>query len=382
MSERNRGSFAAKRHAAALVRAEAEKDSWTSVQDVAELAIAADEAKQDAIDAATGINALMGRERAQAEREAKRLLDESMLAYVARGNAELAVVWEEFDRVLADTLAVDDHVDLDEFRQVAEHPAFQSEFAAPIPQPAPLQAPPEPVFEPPAKPAGLAGVFGQKKYQERWHASRADFERRWMEWQAETVQLPTRQLEQLQLHQAAEGERRAALERDRARYDKECALRQQEVDRQNSELDDLIARYSRGEASAVEEYCSIVFESSVYPKEFEPHADFTYEQQNRELSISLQLPAPDDLPTTRAFKYVKARGEIDETALPVKEQRERYANLIYSITLRTLHELWEADRTGHIDYVALVAGVDHVDQATGLETRTPLIAAALCVRLT
>lgn len=377
MTEQNRGAYAARRHAAAVEKSGASMDEWPSVQEAERLKAVAADAKRAARDASTVSWTWTGRERAQAEREAKRLHDEMMLAHVAWGNAQLVVASEHFDRVLANTLEVDDHVDFEEFRRVADHPPFVSEHVTPTPQPAPLQAPPEPVFQPPVKPSGLAGMFGQKKYQEQWHTLRADFERRWMAWQSETALLPTKQLQQLQMHQAAEGERKARLERDRARYDQECELRQHEVARENRDLDELIARYRQGEASAVEECCSIVFESSVYPKEFEPHADFTYEQQNRELSISLQLPAPDDLPTTRAFKYVKARDEIDETALPLKEQRERYANLIYSITLRTLHELLEADRADHIEYVALVAGVDHVDPATGLETRTPLVAVAV-----
>lgn len=377
MAEQVRGEYGAQRYAAGLANAEADKDAWPSVVRANALKAEADEALDVATRTVAQLENLMGRERTQAEREAKRLWGEAMLAQVAWGNASIAVGAEEFDRVLAHTLEVDDHIDLEQFRQVADHPPFDSKFQAPIPQPGPLQAQAEPVFEPPTKPAGLAGVFGQRKYQERWAASRADFERRWMAWQADTAQLPTRQLEELQAHQVAESERKINLERDRVQYDRECEQRQRAVDQRNAELDDLIARYGRGEASAVQEYCSIVFEGSVYPEEFEPNAAFDYGQEHRELAVALELPAPEMIPAQRAFKYVKARDEIDETTLPVKDQRERYTNLICSIVLRTMHELWEADRAGHIDYMSVVAGVDHVDSATGLETRTPLIAVAV-----
>lgn len=377
MTERVRGSLANRRHEAAMQRSLAKKDQWPSVKEVRRLEAKVDEAKKLSLRAQHSVRNKAGRERSQAEREVKRLHDEEMLAIVAHGNAQLDVAAEEFERVLAETLAVDDHIDLQVFRQVAEHPPFKSDFSAPIPAPAPLQAGPEPAFLPPAKPSGLSGMFGQKKYQERWAQSRAEFEQRWMAWREEVTQLPTRQLEDLREHQAAETERKARLDQDRVKYDLECQKRQAAVDEENAALDEFIASYRQGGAEAVEEYCSIVFESSVYPEEFEPHADFDYDQATRELAISLELPSPEDLPTTRAFKYVKARDEITETELPKKDQRDRYASLIYSIVLRTLHELWEADRAGHLSYVSLSAGVEHIDPATGQERRTPLIALAV-----
>lgn len=377
MAEHVLGSLATQRHAAAVERALAEKGEWPSVKEAVRLGAEADAAKRAATQAQRAVSGKTGRERSQAEREAKRLREEEMNAHVAHANAHLVVDSDEFDRVLAKTLDVDDYVDLEGFRRHAEHPPFTSQHSAPIPAPAPLQASPEPVFTPPPKPTGLAGVFGQRKYQERWTRVRAEFERNWMTWQEEVTQLPTRQLEQLREQQEADSERQALLAQDRAQYDRECRARQAEVDEWNAALDALITRYRQGNASAVEEYCSIVFEGSAYPDEFEPQAEFSYDEQTRELSVSLQLPAPDDLPTTRAYKYVKARDEITETELPKKEQRDRYASLIYSIVLRTLHELWEADRPGHIAYLSVMAGVEHIDPATGRETTTPLIAVAV-----
>ncbi|MGH3374983.1 MAG: hypothetical protein ACRDP6_09610, partial [Actinoallomurus sp.] len=50
--------------------------------------------------------------------------------------------------------------------------------------------------------------------------------------------------------------------------------------------------------------------------------------------------------------------------------------LVHSIVLRTLHEVWESDRLGHVDTIALTAGVEHVDPATGRPTVTRLLALA------
>jgi restriction system protein len=90
----------------------------------------------------------------------------------------------------------------------------------------------------------------------------------------------------------------------------------------------------------------------------------------------MRLPDPSSIPTVRAYKYVKARDEVSETAQTMKEQRERYNELVLNIVLRTLHEVWESDRLGHVETISLTAGVDHIDPATGRSKTTPLVAVA------
>ena len=53
------------------------------------------------------------RDRSRLEREAARLHSEAQVAEVERLNAELAHAFEEIDGILAATLAVDDHLDLE-----------------------------------------------------------------------------------------------------------------------------------------------------------------------------------------------------------------------------------------------------------------------------
>lgn len=243
MAEQVRGPFARERHAVALEESLVEKAEWPSVREAARRKARVDEAKREAVRGQNAVLGKQGRERSQAEREAKRLHDEEMLAVVAYREARLGVTADEFDRVLAETLDVDDHVDLEDFRRVAVHPPFGSVFFAELPTPDPEQGSPEPVWVEPERPIGLVGLFGQRKYREQWSLVRTDFEQRWMAWQAEAAQLPARQLKQMREHHAAEAERQSRLAGDRARYDGECRLRQAVVDESNAALDDLIARH-------------------------------------------------------------------------------------------------------------------------------------------
>ncbi|MGY1838436.1 MULTISPECIES: hypothetical protein [unclassified Modestobacter] len=313
-----------------------------------------------------------------AEMERQRLHREAQESEVERLNGELALQLADIDNVLAATLEVDDYVDLERLRVVAEHPPFQSPNSSPVPPPAPVQVPPEPVFVEPEAPRGVGAVFGgKKKHAEAVAAAQAEFAQVHAQWQQAAAAVPMQQLAQLSEHKQAEDARQAALAADRARYDTECAERQREADESNAALDELIRDLELGTPEAIEEYLGIVFGNSVYPAEWPWPPAYSHDADTRELTIELQFPAPDDLPTERAFKYVRASDEITSTAQTQKEQKDRYAALVNNMTLRTLHEVWEADRGGKVASISLVGSVAHVDPATGKDTATPLIAVAV-----
>jgi restriction system protein len=47
--------------------------------------------------------------------------------------------------------------------------------------------------------------------------------------------------------------------------------------------------------------------------------------------------------------------------------------MVSAMTLRTLHEAWEADRAGWIRTISFTGRVDHLDPATGAEITTTLV---------
>ncbi|MBA3403874.1 MAG: hypothetical protein H0U13_04165 [Gemmatimonadaceae bacterium] len=82
------------------------------------------------------------------------------------------------------------------------------------------------------------------------------------------------------------------------------------------------------------------------------------------------------MPTEREYKYTKAKDETTAVPQSPKEQRQRYADLVSNSTLRTMHEIWESDRHGHVKTISLTGLVEHVDAATGRDARTTLMAVA------
>lgn len=376
---RRRGFFAELQHQAAVAERDRQRAQAAAVRQAQTQQREADRARAAAERAAAAAERADSYARVAALQEAERLHTAAQFAEVEALNARLESEIADIDSVLTWTLGVDDHVDLNELRQVVEHPAFRSPHQQPLPVPLPLAVPTEPVFVEPAAPTGLGAVFSKKKHAAAVASARAEFDGHHAQWRAEAAAVPMRQHEQMTRYQAAETQRQAKLAADRARYDAACRARQQQVDAHNVQVDALIGKLEARDQATVEEYFGIVFGNSVYPDSLssEVSVEHRYDDGERELELTVALPSPTAVPTVRSYRYVKAKDDIVETSRPVKEQKERYNNLVFSIVLRVLHEMWESDRLGHVDMVALTAGVDHLDPATGRMKRTPLVALAV-----
>ncbi len=313
-----------------------------------------------------------------AEREAKRLHVEAREAEVAVLNAELADQLEQIDGTLAATLDVDDFVDLESLRQVAVHPPFNpGEWATPFPAPAPIPAPPEPQWIPPPEPKGISSAFGGKKrFAEQLAQARTAFAAAHQAWQYEMSLLPGRGQAQQEEYQRAEANRVAGLQQMRDTYDTECQRRDAEAQEANAALDELINNLAYNVEEAVQEYVAIVLANSAYPECIPVEHDFTYDSQTRELTLGVSIPPPTAVPSTAAYKYVKAKDEITASPLTQAAMKQRYLNLVAQVSLRSLHEVFEADRAERIQTISLTITTEAMDPGLGQMTVVPLAAVA------
>jgi restriction system protein len=83
------------------------------------------------------------------------------------------------------------------------------------------------------------------------------------------------------------------------------------------------------------------------------------------LVVELELPRYEVIPTASANKYVRARDEIAETARPATQRRALYRKVIAQVAIRTIHEIFEADRTQKVETIVLNGFVETVDKGTG-----------------
>lgn len=310
--------------------------------------------------------------RAAAEKESQRLYAESRVAQTEALTTEAELRLQEIDDILLATLDIDDYVDLESLRATSQHPPFESAHAVPLPAPLPLKPGPFPAYYPPAG-------SGPRKGKRAQDSARADhtFMERLYAWRDTLPALERTNREQADEHAASERRRLELVAADRAVYERECRQRDAAVAEQNADLDALVRGFAANDPRAVEEYFGIVLGNSAYPDGFDVGFDLSVDSVHGELTLDLRIPGPDELPVEKAHKYTKARDEITPVAQTQTERKQRYSAVVSNVALRTIHELWEADRTGKLQTISVTVGVAHIDPATGRETTTTLLAVAV-----
>jgi restriction system protein len=315
-------------------------------------------------------------EKKRMEKEARESHIAAMEAEVDERNKKLEDDYAQIDSILEATLGKDDYVDLTKLRVEAKHPPFDKpNLQTPIPLPAEIPFPSPPVYVPPEPPKGLSALFGKKKYQAAITAAQREHERAVANCQREREQVVSRRKDALAAHARAEAARVVALKAAHAAYSKACEAREADAAEQKRRLEEFIANLGYGATEAVQEYVSIVLANSVYPECFPVTHEFSFDPAASELVLKVLVPAPDKIPTTKAYKYTKTSDEITETALTQKAVRERYEGAIHQVALRSIHEVFESDRRGLIRTISLTVGTETIDPATGRETFVPFVVA-------
>lgn len=370
-----RGFFAELQHQNRLAAQRQAQQQRLHAREYAAAVRNAEQARRASERAATQMARASAAERKAAEQEAKRLHQASQLAVVESLNAALAEANDEFDSVLAATLDVDDYVDLKRLRTTVAYPAFsRPDLEVATPTPPAGHMPPEPVYGEPQAPTGLNGVLGGKKKHDlavaqarSWHAQATE------SWQAECRRLAEESRAQIEFHAKAEARRRSDLVNARNRYEKDCRQLEKEVFVANRRLDHLIERIRIAEPTAIQEYVGIVLGNSAYPARLEVEHEFEFDAELRELTLTVMVAPPSSVPAIKAHRYVKASDEIAAADASKKALKDRYSGMVFQVALRTLHEIFEADRAGRIETIALVVASEGSDPATGRHGRVDLV---------
>lgn len=317
-------------------------------------------------------------QRKAAEKEAARLLVEARTAEVEEMNRDLAATYEDIDGLLASTLDTDDFVDMESLKVAAEHPPFEpGRVGTPLPPVPELSYPPQPVYEEPPAPKGLAGAFGgRKKHAEAVAAAQADHERQIQYWNENNTKKYADHIAALAAREKGEADRLVKLAEAEAAYQAECAQREAEAAAKNEELTKFVNDLAFDVEYAIEDYVGIVLSNSVYPDSFPVEHEHTFDLASRELTLQVSLPEPSAVPSVKEYRYVKAKDEITASQLTAKAQKDRYAAAVHQVTVRTLHEVFEADRAGKIQSIALTVGVNRIAPATGQPEYVPLTVVA------
>jgi restriction system protein len=368
---RRRGFFAEIQHQSKL----ADQRHQAALRQQAAGARRAEQAQRAAERAYLAAERASEADRKRLERAAADAHAAARLAEVDDLNADLRGQYETLDSLLEATLEVDDFVDLESLRAVVNHPPFaRPDLERPFPVPTPIADPPLPVKHAPQE---VKGLFGKKKKEaEALAAAEQQYAADYYEWQAAVEALPGKRAAQSEKHAEVENRRLEQLASEKIKYEAECADREKDAAEQNEALDQLISGLGYGTVDAVQEYVGIVLANSVYPDWFPVTHTAVFEPPTAELAIRVLIPGPDTIPAVKHYKYTKATDEIAPVAATQKDAKDRYASVVHNVALRTLHEVFEADRRGLFKSISLELGTETISPATGRPTYVPFVAVA------
>jgi restriction system protein len=277
------------------------------------------------------------------EKERKRLYLDARLAEVDAKNEELETFVGQLEGLLAVTLDVDDFLDFAGLKTKPEIPPFNPGSLA--------------ISEPELDrstfvPAPLAGIGKLVPGAKAKHAAAIEA-------------AEARYRRALEERAAREEQRQAALADATRAHERDAAKRIARAEAQNAEVDAFQAKFEGGDPAAVVEYFSLVLDASQYPAGFPKHHRIAFVPESKQLVIEYQLPDFSIIPSVRQFKYVRSRDAIEASARPATQQKALYAGVVAQSTLRTIHEVFEADRGGRLETIVFNGYVETTDPATG-----------------
>lgn len=117
----------------------------------------------------------------------------------------------------------------------------------------------------------------------------------------------------------------------------------------------------------------MVLSNSEYPNFFPQEFELEYNPSNKVLLVEYLLPSISDLPTLKSVKYIQSRNEFKEEPLSDAALNKIYDNLLYQITLRTIHELFEADSIDAVHSIVFNGLVRSIDKTNGNEVEACIL---------
>lgn len=133
----------------------------------------------------------------------------------------------------------------------------------------------------------------------------------------------------------------------------------------NKDIEQIKNAYFNHDTNAVIEYCEMVLNNSTYPESFPKDFDVDYIAETKILMVEYVLPSPDCFPALSEVKYITTKKELKLVELSESQLSKIYDNAIYNITLRTIHELFEADQSNSIEAIVFNGWVNAINKATG-----------------
>ena len=156
-------------------------------------------------------------------------------------------------------------------------------------------------------------------------------------------------------------------EKDLTEWEKRKEIFLQEQRDYNFNIDGMKKSYLDQNIDSIIEYCEMVLNNSEYPESFSKNYELEYNPANKILIVEYELPSMECLPKIKEVKHIASRKELKESYISDSQITKMFDEAMYKITLRTIHELFEADEAKAIEAVSFNGWIKAINKATGKE---------------
>ncbi|MHB8511710.1 MAG: hypothetical protein ACYDCC_05970 [Actinomycetota bacterium] len=269
-------------------------------------------------------------------------------AEAAMQTEELDVLVERLRTLLAETKPIELDFDAAKFE---EHPPVFDEGGLGVEEP-------PPVLELPAEPPGFLARVSSKS-RER-HAAAV----------AEAQRSHERALAEYSERQEARQRKIAETMAENERAAAEVTARNVE---RNRTVDSLRSRIEAGEHHALAAYFAALLAASDYPASFPRKATVALDVPGRLFVVDYELPSLEVIPSMQAVRYDPRSDSFEHVPRPASRRKDLYGLVVASVALRSVRELFEADRSRVFDLIAFNGYVHGIDKVTGDTVRPYLV---------
>jgi restriction system protein len=141
----------------------------------------------------------------------------------------------------------------------------------------------------------------------------------------------------------------------------------------NVKIDAMEKAYLEKHTDSIVEYCEMVLNNSQYPDSFPKDFEIEFNPENRILIVEYQLPNLESMPRVKEVKYLASKNELKEIFFPELQIAKMFDEALYKISLRTIHELFEADKANALESVSFNGWVRAINRAIGKEENNCII---------
>jgi restriction system protein len=283
--------------------------------------------------------------------------------------SEAQLLLETLRRLLVTAVETDAAVNWERLKDRSPFPEPRPEMASidPPPSPKKLRPAPDQTFGWYQPKLGFLDKLIPSRKRGRTKEAASRFEWDVHEWEEERDRLASEFQTELAAHKSKEAAIRAAHVEAVAAWEKRKSTYHARQLEQHAIIDNLLRRYQAKDPEVIAAYCRTVLENSDYPDCIPREGEVEFTPDTGVLIVDLSLPAPADLPTLTEVKYVLSSDSFTEKHLSEVQQAKLYDEVLYQLTLRTLHELFRNDPTCMISIIGINGIVTSIDKSTGKE---------------